>query len=93
MRKFGNEPGPLRALATAHFVRDANNRLRIGRIGVDIHLGVPGADVAHLARILDQFEQFCTVTQSVRAAIGVDVRVLDDAGAVLKGAQEEPVGA
>jgi hypothetical protein len=35
-------------------------------------------------RILDQFEDFCVVTQSVRAAIPVTVRVLDRDGAVLK---------
>jgi hypothetical protein len=37
-----------------------------------------------LDRILGQFEEFCVVTQSVRTAITVEVRVLDMAGTVLK---------
>ena len=32
-----------------------------------------------LDRILGQFEDFCIVTQSIRAAVPVDVRVLDKA--------------
>ena len=36
-----------------------------------------------LERALAQFEDFCVVTQSVRAAFPVDVRVLDSAGTVL----------
>jgi len=84
MRKFGNEPGPLRVLATASITRNAEKRLRIGRIAVDLNLGVMASEVGMLDRILGQFEEFCIVTQSVRAAIPVDVRVLDKAGTVLK---------
>ncbi len=63
--------------------RNAQRRLRIGRIAVDLHLGVSAAELRMLPRILEQFEEFCTVTQSVRAAIPVDVRVLDKAHSVL----------
>jgi organic hydroperoxide reductase OsmC/OhrA len=84
MRKFKNEPGPLRAVAKASISRNANNRLRIGHIGVDLNLGVTASEVNMLDRILGQFEEFCIVTQSVRAAIPVEVRVLDKAGIVLK---------
>jgi organic hydroperoxide reductase OsmC/OhrA len=87
MRKFKNEPGPLRAVAKASIVRNANNRLRIGRIAVDLHLGVMASKVNMLDRILGQFEEFCIVTQSIRAAIPVDVRVLDTAGTVLQAPQ------
>lgn len=87
MRKFKNEPGPLRALAKASIVRNPNNRLRIGRMAVDLELGVMASDVNMLDRILGQFEEFCIVTQSVRAAIPVDVRVLDKAGTVLTAPQ------
>jgi hypothetical protein len=38
----------------------------------------------HLDRVLEQFEEFCTVTQSVRAGIPVTVHVIDASGAVLK---------
>ena len=83
MRKFKNQPEPLRAVATVEVVRNAENRLRIGRIGVDLHLGAAAAEMKALDRVLAQFEEFCIVTQSVRAGIAVDVRVIDREGAVL----------
>ena len=84
LRKFKNEPGPLRARATASLVRNEQNRLRVARVQVDVHLGVAAAELKMLDRALAQFEDFCIVTQSVRAAFPVDVRVLDGEGAVLK---------
>jgi organic hydroperoxide reductase OsmC/OhrA len=84
MRKFKNEPGPLRAVASVEMARNAQNRMRIGRIGVDLHLGVAAAGLHALDRVLGQFEEFCVVTQSVRAGIAVDVRVIDADGNVLK---------
>ena len=60
-------------------------------------LGAPGLELAAaieqvtaerdvtLLLILDQFEEFCVVTQSVRAAIPVDLRVFDVEGVLLKG--------
>ena len=83
LRKFKNDPGALRASATTSLVRSEQNRLRVGRIQVDIHLGVAAAELKLLERALAQFEDFCVVTQSVRAAFPVDVRVLDSAGTVL----------
>ena len=83
MRKFKNEPGPLRTTATATIGRNADKRLRVLGVVVDVHLGVPAAGLVMLERILAQFEEFCVVTQSVRASIPVTVRVLDATGAVL----------
>ena len=83
LRKFKNDPGALRASATTSLVRSEQNRLRVGRIQVDIHLGVAATELKMLERTLAQFEDFCVVTQSVRAAFPVDVRVLDSAGTVL----------
>ena len=83
MRKYKNEPGPLRVAVTVDLVRNAQKRLRIGGIGVDLHLAVAGSQVQTLDRILAQFEDFCVVTQSVRAAIPVRVRVIDRDQAVL----------
>jgi organic hydroperoxide reductase OsmC/OhrA len=84
LRKFKNEAGPLRVTAAVSMIRNAQNRLRVGRIAVDLHLGVLGSEISMLDRILGQFEDFCIVTQSIRTAVRVDVRVLDKAGAVLK---------
>ena len=85
LRKYGNEPGPLRAVAAVRNVRNDQGRLRIGHIGVDLHLAVPATSIRKLDRILAQFEDFCVVTQSVRAAIPVTVRVIDSAQTVLAG--------
>lgn len=83
LRKFRNEAEPLSAAATVTLARNAQNRLRIGRIAVDLQLAAPAAAVKSLDRVLAQFEDFCVVTQSVRAGITVDVRVLDRDGRVL----------
>lgn len=84
LRKFKNQAGPIRATATVSMIRNAQNRLRVGHIAVDLHLNAMGSEIAMLDRILGQFEEFCIVTQSIRTAVPVDVRVLDKAGALLK---------
>jgi uncharacterized OsmC-like protein len=85
LRKFRNDPGTLRTVARARMARNEAKRLRVGRIEVDLHLGKPAAELQMLERILAQFEDFCTVTQSVRGAFPVDVRVFDSTGAQLHG--------
>lgn len=85
MRKFKNEPGRLRVLARLRPTRNEARRLRIGSIEVELHLGVPAAGLVQLERILGQFEEFCTVTQSLRSAIPVQVRVFDGDGTRLHG--------
>lgn len=84
LRKFRNNAEPLRAVAQVSMARNAQNRLRIARIAVDLHLGAAATSLRSLDRVLCQFEDFCVVTQSVRAGIAVDVRVLDRDGTVLK---------
>ena len=43
-------------------------------------LGVPAASLEHLDRVLASFEGYCTVTQSVRQGIPVQVTVRDADG-------------
>ena len=81
LRKFGNEPGPIQASCTLAPERNAQGRWRIQHIAVEIRLGVPWAGLKHAPRALAQFEDFCIVTQSVRAGIDVQVRVVDSTGA------------
>ncbi|HET9643390.1 MAG TPA: OsmC family protein [Burkholderiaceae bacterium] len=83
LRKFKNQAEPMRTVASVQMARNAQNRLRIERIDVDITLGASVAELRSLDRVLGQFEDFCTVTQSVRPAIVVDVRVIDRDGRVL----------
>jgi organic hydroperoxide reductase OsmC/OhrA len=81
--KFKQHPGPLRATATGTLVRNEKGRYRIGGIDVVLSLGAPQGALAHLERCLEQFEDFCIVTESVRRGIPVSVKVLDEAGAEL----------
>ena len=53
-------------------------------IAVQLRVGVPGQQIEHLDRVLASFEDFCTVTASVRAAVPVSVQVCDAAGVRLK---------
>jgi organic hydroperoxide reductase OsmC/OhrA len=77
LRKFKQAPEPIRTAVEASVGRNAENRLRVLRIAVRITLGVPGSSLQHLERALAQFEAFCTVAESVRQAIPVDVEVYD----------------
>ena len=84
LRKYRNDAPPMRASARAELAPNAQGRTRVGRIDVDIHLGVPAAELRLLDRALAQYEDFCVVTQSVRVAIPVGVRVFDGDGALLR---------
>jgi uncharacterized OsmC-like protein len=84
LQKFKQDPGPLTATATATFERNASNRLRIQHIAVDIKLGVPWAELSRLDRALAQFEEFCTVSMSVRQGIDIGISVSDPAGVRLR---------
>jgi organic hydroperoxide reductase OsmC/OhrA len=85
LRKFKNELMALRTTASGQLVRNEQGRLRVGSIQVEIRLEVPAGALKQLDRALLQFEDFCVVTQSVRASIPVAVRVVDSEGAVLAG--------
>jgi uncharacterized OsmC-like protein len=83
LRKFKNTPGSIGASVRVETARNARGRLRVGRIAVDIRLPETAAQYAQIDRILAQFEDFCTVTESVRAGVPVDVRVTDATSAVV----------
>jgi uncharacterized OsmC-like protein len=84
LRKFKQAPEPIRCDVQAEVGRNSEGRLRVLGMRVGLHLGVAGDALQHLDRVLAQFEDFCTVTQSVGAAIPITVRVLDVNGVVLK---------
>lgn len=66
LRKYKQSADPLACEVTLHTGRNAEKRLRVLDIQVRITLGVPAEAVDHLERILGSFEDFCTVTASVR---------------------------
>ena len=84
LRKYKQQPEPITAAVSAQTGRNAENRLRIQSMQVVLTLGQPAAALQHLDRALAQFEDFCTVTQSVRGGIEVNVQVVDALGARLK---------
>ena len=82
LRKFKNDPGPIRAEIVARRERNAEGRWRIPRAEVTIRLSDKAVDLEHFDRVLAQFEQFCIVTQSVRDGVEVAVRIVDADGIV-----------
>jgi uncharacterized OsmC-like protein len=84
LRKFKNDPGPIRAEIVANKERNAEGRWRIPRAEVTIRLSDNAGALEHLGRVVAQFEQFCIVTQSVREGMDVSVRILDADGLVLQ---------
>lgn len=84
LAKFHQSGDPVAAKVEVAVGRNERNRLRVQGLAVRITLGVPAASVEHLDRALAQFEDFCTVTASVRQAIPVALEVFDSAGARLK---------
>lgn len=85
LRKFKQSPDPITATVRAEVGRNAEGRMRVLSILAELQLGVPAQELAHLDRVLEQFEAFCTVTQSVGQGISVTTRVSDSTGRVLKG--------
>lgn len=56
-------------------VRDENKRLRVGAVEVTIDPHLAGGERDKAQRCLGLFEDFCTVTQSIRRGIDVQVTV------------------
>ena len=83
-RKFKQLPEPIQCAVTAEVGRNSDNRLRVLHMNAQIRLGVLAASLEQLDRVLAQFEEFCTVTQSVREGIPISVEVFDSAGQQLK---------
>jgi uncharacterized OsmC-like protein len=84
LRKFKQAPEPLACDVHAEVGRNAEGRLRVLTIRAVLTLGVPAAALAHLDRVLGQFQEYCTVTQSVGQGIAVSVEVVDALGVRLK---------
>ncbi len=85
LRKFKNNPGQITTSVTAHMERNEAKRLRVGSVDVVIQFDSPADAMEHLDRVLEQFEDFCVVTQSVKSGFPVNVTVRDGSGRVLKG--------
>ena len=84
LQKYKQDAGGIVTTGTARIDRDENKRLRVQEIAITIRLGKNGSEIDQFDRILTQFEDFCTVTQSVRRGIPVNVTVEDSQGIKVK---------
>ena len=84
LRKFKQTPEPLHCTVDAEIGRNEQKRLRVLKMTAALHLGVPASSLEHLDRVLDQFEAYCTVTQSVGQGISIEMKVFDSTGKRLK---------
>jgi organic hydroperoxide reductase OsmC/OhrA len=82
--KFRQNGGSVSADARCRIDRNAEGRLRVSGIDVDLRLGAAAGDMPRLDRVLEQFERFCTVSESVKAGVAVAVAVYDATGTRLK---------
>lgn len=84
LKKYGQDAGGITTTATCTVDRNASNRLRVMQIDVMIQFAQEGDSIKHLDRVLGQFEEFCTVSQSIQAGIPIKVGVTDGKGKRLK---------
>lgn len=84
LRKFKQAPEPISCDVAAEVGRNAEGRLRVLGLDVVLTLGVPAESLQHLDRVLEQFENFCTVAQSIGQGIPTRVAVQDATGRKLK---------
>ena len=80
LRKHKDDPGELTATVTGKVERVDRFR-RVTGFDVQIRLGVPQESLPGLEKAVDVFENFCTVTQSVRHGVPVTVEIVDSTGA------------
>src|SRR5574343_1162972 len=84
LRKFKQTPEPLHCTVDAEIGRNEQKRLRVLKRTAALHLGVPASSLEPLDRVLDEFEAYCTVTQSVGQGISIEMQVFDSTGKRLK---------
>ncbi|MDR4305037.1 OsmC family protein [Chelatococcus sambhunathii] len=82
--KFRQNPRGVSAEARCELGRNAEGRLRIQAIEVLISLDAEASEMDRIDRVLEQFERFCTVSESVKRGVPVSVTVRDGAGRQLR---------
>ncbi len=76
------DPGEMSAVVTGTTAR-VGKYLRVTRIKVALQIGVNKDELSSLESALEVFENYCTVTQSVRAGVKVDVEISDKSGSLI----------
>lgn len=83
LTKYRQDGAGLSAKAEISTCRNDKGRLRIDGIAVTLRLGARDYDADLLARALGQFENFCTVSESVKAGVPVAVSIEDGQGRII----------
>jgi organic hydroperoxide reductase OsmC/OhrA len=73
LKKSRAEVAGLSATVTTHTGRSDTGRLRISHVDVELSPAVASADAARFERCAGLFEDFCTVTASIRDGLQVNV--------------------
>ncbi|NEU12648.1 OsmC family protein [Methylobacterium sp. BTF04] len=81
--KYKQDGGGITADAKFQLERNTEGRLRISGIEVAIALGAATEAMPRIDKVLNQFERFCTVSESVKAGVPVTVSVRDRTGMLL----------
>lgn len=89
LTKYRQPAEGLKANVAISTLRNEQGRLRIKAVDVHIVLPIEAAHEEPLARALRQFEDFCTVSESVKRGIPVNVSIADNAGALLSHSGEQ----
>lgn len=76
LRKARVEVKNLETTVNTDIIRNEEGRLRVGGIDVQLHLEVDEKDRTRTRRCQEIFENYCTVTQSVRKGIEVKVNII-----------------
>jgi uncharacterized OsmC-like protein len=83
-RKFKQDPGTLACEVQCEVGRNAEGRMRVLGLQARLTMGVAADKLEHRDRVLGNFESYCTVTESVRQGIPVQVSVFDGLGVQVK---------
>jgi uncharacterized OsmC-like protein len=75
LRKARIDVDGLEVRVEGRMARTAAGRLRVGGLSVRLAPGIPAAQRQRAARCLEIFQDYCVVTESVRAGLEVDVVV------------------
>lgn len=84
LRKYREAPDPIGCEVLARVGRNEQGRLRVLALEASLRLGVAARELPHLEQVLDRFESFCTVSQSIAAAVPVSVSIFDPSGQRLR---------
>lgn len=84
LTKFQQDAKGITAQGRCIVDRNLAGRLRVKGIEVRIGLGAEAEALPKIDRVIAQFENFCTVSESVKAGIPVSVEITDGRGARLK---------